>query len=91
MQTVLLSFNDDKARDHYLQFMKEIADAKATPESSKAIILQALGSVKLNPPIKSDGERMAAVFVSGQKMAEGALTTMMQRFQQEIGSHSATV
>ena len=100
MKTILISFPDDKARDLYLRLTKLASDKMLEPQTIASdpsaqqggdCLRSALGTVKLDPPIKQDHERMVAVFVSGRKMAEGPLTTMQQRFQQEVDSHSANV
>jgi hypothetical protein len=94
MKTILISFNDDKDRDRFLQLLKGTLSALETNRSMEVdveLMRSALASIRLDPPIKSDLERTAAVFVSGTKMAEGTLANMRQRFQQEIGSHSANV
>lgn len=100
VKTILLSFPDDKTRDRYLQLIKATADLMLAPENVEKsettkrdgeIIKAALGTIKLDPPIKQDHERIVAIFVTGQKMAEGTLTAMRLRFQQEIGSHSGSV
>lgn len=38
-----------------------------------------------------DEERMVTLFVSGQKMISGPLPEMQRKFEQEVGSHTATV
>jgi len=47
--------------------------------------------MRKDAPIRSSDERRAAIFVSGQKLAEGNITEMNVRFAQEIGVHSANV
>lgn len=95
MKTVLLSFADDVTRDHFLRIIKSTADtlaASGLPTKNDAEILQtALNTVRLDPPIKADHERVVALFVSGKKMVEGTLAQMRTRFQQEVDSHSASV
>lgn len=98
MKTVLLSFADDITRDKFFQSLKEIADKLVTDHTEEnrsaptgELILAALSTVKLDPPIKADHERVVSIFVSGQKMAEGTLASMQKRFQQETGSHSGSV
>ncbi len=102
MKTCLLTFPDDKARDRFLKLVKDassdLAGAPTTNEveaqaavANGAILLNALKSVRLDPPIKTDQERIVALFVSNQKMAEGQLSDMRKRFQQECDSHKGSV
>ncbi len=102
MKTILLTFPDDKIRDRFIRLLKEQAEAMVGPvsqsqpepekrKSDSEMILRAIGSIKLDPPLKSDRERVVAIFVSGQKMTEGTLADLRKRFQQEVGSHSANV
>lgn len=101
MKTVLFSFPDDVTRDRFLRLIKStyepmLQNAGATPEDLSTkhngeILKSALGTVRLDPPIKADHERVVALFVSGQKMVEGTLAEMRKRFQQEVDSHSAPV
>jgi hypothetical protein len=100
VRTVLFSFPDDKARDRFLRLLKAASDTLLLPETIARdqaakndgdTIKNALGTVKLDPPIKAEHERTVAMFVSGQKMVEGPLSDMKKRFQQEVASHSAPV
>jgi hypothetical protein len=102
MKTVLFSFPDDLARDHFLKIVKEVSDqmlsadtAQRDPEGVTAakgqLLLSTLETARLDPPIKADHERVVALFVSGRKMAEGQLSDMRKRFQQECDSHKASV
>lgn len=93
-KTIMLSFPDEKTRDRYLQFMHDIINDIVKPESAQSnaeMVKDALNTVKFDPLVKSDTERMAAIFVSGSKIVDGNMVNMKQRFLQEIGSHSANV
>jgi len=96
MKNVLFSFPDDVARDKFLTLMKTmytsmLEDNDVQMKNDGAIIKSALGTIRLDPPIRADHERIVALYVSGQKMVEGTLADMRKRFQQEVDSHSANV
>lgn len=96
MKSVLLNFKDSQTRDKFVKAMHSIANLlidnpNTEQKENGAIIKEAIDSVQYDPSIRSDEERLAGVFVSGQKMAEGNLQAMRIRFQQEIDSHSAGV
>lgn len=82
MKSILITFADDVERD---QFLEQVRTVKAD------VVTKALGTIKLDPPIKEDHERQCALFISGQKMMEGSLTELNRRFDQEVGSHSGSV
>jgi len=88
MRTLLLTFEDDVERDQYLKLV-----LKPTPlsESETLLLQKTVETAKFDPPIRPDSERVAHLFVSGQKMAEGLLPAMQARFDQEVGVHSASV
>lgn len=102
MKTCLLTFPDDKVRDKFLKLVKDASsNFAAAPTSNEVeaqaavangeVLLNALKSIRLDPPIKTDQERIVALFVSNRKMAEGQLADMRKRFQQECDSHKGTV
>jgi hypothetical protein len=82
VKTILLSFADDKERDEFLATIKGITDES---------VQTALNTVQLDPPMKADHERQCALFITGQKLVEGSLIDMNQRFEQEIAVHSGSV
>lgn len=82
MKSILITFADDTERDRFLEEAKK---------AGSEIIDKALGTVKLDPPIKEDHERQCALFISGQKILEGNLSDLNVRFQQEIAVHSGSV
>lgn len=82
MKSILITFADDTERDAFLE------EVRALQSDS---VRKALGTVRLDPPIKDDHERQCALFVSGQKLVEGSLSELNQRFQQEVGVHSGSV
>ncbi len=84
-----MSFADDVARDKFLKSLKEASTALAGTAGES--VLNALGTIRLDPPLKADHERTVALFVTGRKMEEGTLAQMRQRFQQECDSHSGSV
>lgn len=93
-QTVLMTFTTDAERDAFLAAIKHEADERLLEDEAEPTGLlyrTALSSVKLNPSIKSQEDRTAALYVAGQKLQEGSLTAMMRAFDNEIAGHRATV
>jgi hypothetical protein len=84
VKTVLLSFENDKARDAFLSAVKK--NAGDDPD-----VVTALGTIRLDPPIMADHQVPAAVFVAGQKLYEGMKTDMDKKFSQECASTTAAV
>ncbi len=91
MKNLLLTFKDDKTRDDFLRLLHDLTTRDTTAQMEGELIKATLETARLNPALKSDHERVAAIFVSGKKMVEGTLSNMRQRFQQEVDSHKATV
>lgn len=94
MKSALLTFRDDKARDRFFKLLHEtgeklVGNPGTGPDG--ALITETLRTIKLDPPIRAEHERVVALFVSGQKIVEGTMTSMKQRFMQEVDSHSASV
>lgn len=93
-QTILMTFATDTDRDAFLAAVRHDSDERleADPEEPTGLLYKdALASVKLNPPIKSQEDRVAALFVAGQKLSEGPLAQVMRSFDSEIAAHKATV
>lgn len=82
MKSILITFADDAERDAFLE------EVRALKTDS---VHKALGTVRLDPPIKEDHERQCALFVTGQKLIEGSLSELNQRFEQEVAVHSGSV
>ncbi len=105
MKTALFTFADDKARDKFFRLLKTHSDnliqptdvLTSGPEETAAaianghVIKDALKTVKLDPPLKADHERIVALFVSGRKMREGSMAELNKQFLQEVESHKASV
>jgi len=92
--TVLLTFNNHEKRDEFLAIVRTTADgllASASGVDDGNLLMDTLKSLKLDPPIKTDQERIVALFVSGRKKSEGMLSDMQKQFALEAGSHSASV
>lgn len=99
MTSVLFTFQNDETRDKFLKFLKETTDELGVAPtvqdlkgaSQYALLAEALKTIRLNPPLKAAHERTVCLFVTGRKMAEGNLSDMQKRFQQEVDSHSGSV
>lgn len=94
--TVLFTFGNDKIRDRFIALIRKAAEgyqnSGSGDEGSDGVFLvQMLDAMRFDPPIKSDLERTASLFVAGKKLSEGLLSEMRRRFDQEISSHSASV
>ncbi len=73
MTTILVTFSDDKSRDKF------IAEAKKTyPNFEKQI--------KYDPVVLAETE-LAALFINNEKIVEGPLAVINQRFNNEINAH----
>lgn len=83
MEKIQLEFRDDKEADRFLKCLERFCET-LDPEEA-AIYKSVLQKAKRNPT------GLYALFVSGQKLVEGTLKDMNQRFVQEIGVHSASV
>ena len=81
-KTVLFTFETSTQRE---QFISAVGDAIRDDQTISGV----LDTIRFDPPMRSDSERMAALFVSGKKLEEGPLETMRRKFSQEIASHSA--
>ena len=91
-KTVLFTFENEAFRDKFLSQIRAFATEAASPSlANNDFILDALDGIKLDPPVKSELERTAALFVSGKKLAEGSLSEINKRFDQEASSHSASI
>jgi hypothetical protein len=93
-KTALFTFGNEAIRDRFIKLVKAQADQLSTDdtrENDSVFIKQVLDGMRLDPPIKLDSERSAALFIAGRKLTEGLLTDMRRRFDQEIASHSASV
>ena len=97
-KTILMTFENDDTRDRFLSYLgQHVKDLSETQDTLGhdvnilPILRSALNSVRLDPPIKSTAERVAALFVAGQKMSEGPLANIMKSFEAECANHSAYV
>ncbi len=96
-KTALFTFGNETIRDRFIKLVRQHAASLPAKEQNGdqgndgVFLLQVLDSVRYDPPIKSDLERTAALFVAGKKLTEGLLSEMRRRFDQEAASHSATV
>jgi len=91
-KTILFTFENDLLRDKFLFQVRGLATGSIVPAyADNDLILKTLDTIRLDPPIKTDAERSAALFVSGKKLVEGSLSDMQKRFDQEMASHSASL
>lgn len=105
-KTLLLTFDDESQRDEFLDAMNVIIHTTTDPAGANMkhqaegwekrkengeFLQKVMRTAKLDPPIKSDGERLCTLFVSGKKMLEGSLADLNKRFDQEVGVHSGSV
>lgn len=91
-KTILFTFENDIQRNKFLSQIRDIVTERMQPATADTkLILEKLDDVRLDPPVKTDTERVVALFVSGKKMIEGQLSDVQRRFSQETASHSASV
>lgn len=105
-KTLLLTFDDQENRQKFMQVLQEAAatmtsedgpnvqNASEGWEQRKAngeLIQKAVSTAVTDPPIKSDTDRICALFVSGKKLVDGNLADLNKRFELEVGSHSGSV
>lgn len=83
MERLTLEFKDKKSANRFVSIVNGWADHNEGNDAM--LVIDALKKSKRNPT----GEY--ALFVSGQRLVEGSLKDMNKRFDQEVGSHSASV
>jgi hypothetical protein len=89
MPTVLFDFPTKNDREEFLQLLKAVGE---TFEGDRGeIINSAMKTIRRDPPIRSNSERRAAIYVAGTQLAQGSVEEMNERFMQECGVHSANV
>lgn len=106
MPSVLFTFSTNPQRERFIEELRILVEALCGPEGVNLhhkekgwearkekgeFLAAAVNTLRRDPPIRGDSERMAAIFVSGQQMATGSVETLNERFLQECGSHSANV
>ncbi len=106
MPTVLFEFETKPQREEFLKELELIvhalidesganlrhkADGWEQRQKRGELMAAAMKTLRRDPPIRSDSERRAAVFVAGTQMAQGSVEEMNDRFMQECGVHSANV
>ena len=82
MKTILFSFKTTQERDSFMEALKQ---------SGNETIESALMSIRLDPSMRAENERSAALWVSGTKIMEGPLDQIERMFKQECASHHAKV
>lgn len=97
---VLFSFQNTTIRDKFIEVLNTMSDAMIKSDlhpgyeerqNNGKLLKEAINTIRLNPPVKSDNERSCALWVSGKKMLEGTLKELNTKFEEEIQSHSASV
>ena len=87
--TVTFSFKTAAERD---RFMKHLAESSKRADSTHIeLITEALKNAKFDALIKSEQDKVYSLWVSGQKMVEGQLPEIENKFKLECDSHSASV
>ena len=106
MPSILLTFDTNPERERFIEEMQTLIEAMTGPEGANLrykedgweerqrrgdFLQKTMKTLRKDPPIRGDDERMAAIFVSGQQMLTGSVASLTERFKQECGSHSANV
>ncbi len=89
MTDMILSFDSNEDKD---TFIMAIRSTIFNPQSFNDLVQETIDKhviVDPNKPIEET--QYCQLLVSGQKMADGTYSQMMQRFKAEVGSHTATV
>jgi len=82
MKTILFSFKTVEERNSFIEAMKQ---------TGNETLMSALAAVRLDPSLRSENERSAALWVSGTRIMEGPLAQVERMFKQECASHNAKV
>lgn len=88
MKSVTLSFNNTTERD---QFMKSLNDLAKHDTPHAKLVTRVLKTAKFDAELKPDSERVCSLWVSGQKLVEGPLAEIQNKFKMECDAHSASV
>ncbi len=96
MKTVLFTFPSDTVRDKFFKMVKEASESLVLSEdplekSNGEILKATLNTIRLDPPLKPEHERVVAMFVGGKKLLEGTLEDLKKKFQEETAAHKASV
>ncbi len=87
-KTLLLSFDDEQSRDYFLNFMKD--QSKKSTVFGK-LCTKVIPTAVLDPQVRSESDKLVALFISGKKMSEGPISTISKMFKTETQAHSANV
>lgn len=88
-KNILFNFDDPTSRNDFYAILVKCTNLL---EGKDAVALtNAIERMTFDVELQNANGRNAAVYVSGTKIAEGLLPQMRQRFNSEIGSHSASV
>ncbi len=88
MTDIILSFDNDEDKDAFIMAIR----STVYPEAFNDLVRETINKhviVDQNKPVEET--QYCQLLISGQKMADGTYSQMMQRFKSEIGSHTATV
>ena len=83
MKKILINFNNVEDRDYFIDHIKNSTDQK---------LKNIAENIVYDPrTITDDTSIIHAVFIDGQKIADGKFEDMSKYFKQEISRHSAKV
>lgn len=91
MNSILFTFDTGADRDKFIEYLNAfIKNSKSYPTTHK-FLSEALARADLNPQVRSEKDKIVALFVSGKKLKEDTLPIIKQAFNSEIVAHSGSV
>lgn len=104
--TLLLTFDDKNQRQKFIDIMDQLVFTTANEKGMNLqnqlegweerkkdglFVESVIKNAIRDPQVKDESERIAALFVSGQKIMDGMIPELNKRFELEVGSHSGSV
>ena len=101
MPSVLLTFDTDPQRERFIEELYVLVEALSGSngvnfqfkeggweerKEKGEFLAAAMKTLRRDPPIRGDDERMAAVYVSGQQMATGSIAALQERFMLPVAN-----
>jgi hypothetical protein len=83
--TILLTFENDDEKTLFLKVLDNLAKTEADPEAK--IVEKAIKTV-IHDPVT---QQLHSLWVGGQKIVEGTLKDLNERFEQEVLQHKANM
>ncbi len=91
VESVLFTFDSEAERAIFCQELDKLANERPAGDEGGDIVAKAMLSPRFNPIVVEETERPTALYVGGNKVANGPLSEMLARFKQEAVQHSASI